>query len=91
MQGLLKFTQLLIHRLIGSDGGWGLSREVAEDPVFEDGVDQDGESGDEQGVEISIFGDAEVFGGTCEDDFPAVGGMKANEGIGEQDDDKSFG
>ena len=83
MRGLLKFTQLLIHRLIGSDGGWGLSSEVAEDPVFKDGVDQDGEGSDEQGVEIAVFGDAKVSGGASEDDFPAVGGVKADEGIGE--------
>ena len=68
-----------------------MSGEVAEDPVFEDGVDEDGEGGDEEGVEFAVFGDAEVIGGACEDDFPAVGGVEANEGIGEQDDDKGFG
>ena len=68
-----------------------MSREVAEDPVFEDGVDQDGEGGDEQGVKFAVFGDAEMIGGTSEDDFPAVGGVKADEGIGKQDDDKGFG
>ena len=68
-----------------------MSGKVAEDPVFEDGVNQDGEGGDEQGVEIAVFGDAEVSGGASEDDFPAVGGVKADEGIGKQNDDKGFG
>ena len=32
-----------------------------------------------------------MFGGTCEDHFPAVGGVKTDEGIGEEDDHKGFG
>ena len=65
--------------------------EVAEDPVFEDGIDEDGEGGDEQGVEFAVFGDAEMFSCAFEDDFPTVGGVEADEGVGEEDDDEGFG
>ena len=68
-----------------------MSGEVAEDPVFEDGVDEYWECGDKQGVEFAVFGDTEMFGGGGEDDFPTVGGVEADEGIGEEDDDKGFG
>jgi hypothetical protein len=84
-------SRLLVHGFEGGYGGGGLPAEVAEDPVFEDGVDKYGEGGDEEGVELLVFGDAEVFGCTDEDDFPAVGGMEADEGVGEEDDDKCFG
>ena len=36
---LLKVTQLLIHGFVSGYSRWGLSGEVAEDPVFEDGID----------------------------------------------------
>ena len=32
-----------------------------------------------------------MSGGSFEDDFPTVGGVKAHEGVGEQDDHKGFG
>jgi hypothetical protein len=84
-------SRLLVHGFEGCYSGRGLSAEVAEDPVFEDGVDEYGEGGNEEGVELLIFGDAEMFGCTDEDDFPAVGGVEADEGVGEEDDDKCFG
>jgi hypothetical protein len=57
------FNELLVHRLICGDGGWGLSGEVAEDPVFEDGVDQDREGSDEEGVEFTVFRNTEMLRG----------------------------
>lgn len=32
-----------------------------------------------------------MFSGAFEDDFPAVGGVKANKCIGKENDDKGFG
>ena len=49
---------LLIHRLVSSYRRWRLSTEVAEDPVFEDGIDEYGESGDEERVKLGIFGNS---------------------------------
>ena len=84
-------NRLFVHGFEGGYGGGRLSAEVAEDPVFEYGVDEYGEGGDEEGVEFAVFGDAEVVGESDEDYFPAVGGVEADEGVGEEDDDKCFG
>jgi len=40
-------ARLFVHVAVGGDGGGGDAVEVAEDPVFEDGVEDHREGGDE--------------------------------------------